>query len=216
MRTLLLSLALLALAGCSSYEGPNFGGTWDAVAGVATTSQSLVLAHDPDATLDYELTGAFADAAGTTWPIEADPVEAHRLGEKLQFPPRAGGEWRITLRGGLLLVDDEGERTQYDVGPLQWSLAHHAAGGDEWLQLMVKPAERLLGVDPPPGPWRMVTFRRRGAPAPRPATLAPGTPASPAPTTSPAPPPQERCAGCGESLEARWTVCPVCARPRGY
>lgn len=207
----LLAVALLPLAGCASYEGPNFGGTWDAVAGVATTSQSLVLAHDPDATLDYELTGAFSDAAGATWPIEADPVEAQRWGEKLELPPRAGGEWRITLRGGLVLVDDEGVRTLYDVGPLQWSVSHHVAAGDERLLLMVKPVERLLGVDPPPGPWRLLTFRRRGAPAP--VTLPPPTP--PPTTPPPATPGRARCAGCGEPLEARWTVCPVCARPRG-
>jgi hypothetical protein len=212
-RWALLIFALPSLAGCRSYEGPNLGGTWDAVGFVTSTSQSLVLAHDPDAALDYELRGTFVDARGEVWPIEADPVAADFGSSSAPPAPRgfvgaaADGEWRVTLRGGLLLVDDAGERTELDTGPLRWSLTGVHAG--DRLVLEVKPVERLLGIDPPEGPWRRVTFVRRGVPGSTP------PPAMPAPkTASPPPGAEDRCAGCGEPLEARWTVCPVCARPR--
>lgn len=226
MRTLLLCAALSTLAGCQLYEGPNLGGTWDAVvvegpdvelvARVTTTSQSLVLAHDPGAWLDWELTGTFVDARGSSWAIEADPYLADVSSVVTGTPTpglvlvgAADGEWRVTLRGGLLLVDDAGERAELDVGPLRWSLT--GVHGGERLVLDVWPAQRLLGIDPPEAPPRRVTFVRRGAAPPTP-------PASTPPAAAPAPPAAsagERCAGCGEPLEARWTVCPVCARPRG-
>lgn len=230
MRTILLAVALLPLAGCQLYEGPNLGGTWDAVVGegwdtdriarVTTTSQSLVLAHDPGAWLDWELTGTFTDARGSSWAIQADPYVADisplitgtHPAPGVVIGGAANGEWRVTLRGGLFLIDDAGQRAELDVGPLGWSLT--GLHGGEWLILDVGPVQRALGIDPPEEPIRRVTFARRGAPG------RPPPPASPSPTantaTGPSPPPAaaDRCAGCGEPLEARWTVCPVCARPR--
>lgn len=203
----LLALALLALAGCATYEGPNYGGVWDGVGAVGSAKQTLTLAHDPDAWLDWELTGTFVDAAGTEWEIEADPEEELVVNERVSHPPEARGQWRVTLRGGLTVVDDEGQRAELDVGPILWILfpgvRWDGTTHREQLELVVAPVQRALGVDPPEAAPRNLTFARRG--------LSPTPPAGP-------PPGQRleregRCTGCGEPLDARWQVCPVCAKP---
>jgi hypothetical protein len=168
-------LAAVLLAGCRG-QGPSFAGDWEAIAATTSASMRLVLSHDPGAVLDAEVEGELVDVAGARWSVAGDP-------------PVVGGAWRVTLRGGVTLLDDDGAVHHLETGPIDWRLAR--AG--EQLLLEAAPAERPLGIDPPAGPTVRCTFRRPAAPAPA--------------------PPAERCP-CGEPLQAHWKVCPACGRGR--
>lgn len=180
------ALVVAALTGCrSSYPGPSFAGEWVACpAGVTTLT--LTLGQDLGAWLDAPVRGELVDAGGATWTIKGEPELAGDQGLLRGRPLRVG------LGAPLRLVSDDGERREFDSGPLPWLLVRgRLPTGEEAVTLHVGQGGPLW-AEAEASSWTHCTFVRAGRPPEPPAGDA------------------AACSRCGRALEAGWRHCPEC------